>query len=113
MHQPGYDPRVICSRCQHDNPLENALCGSCGRALDERSPRAYTPKHLVDRVRSSGFTPTSSVPRRQSSRITGPLRGVRGRPPAGAAALLSASRTSRSAASIACRKTDRSSRLAL
>ncbi len=44
---------MICPSCQRDNPSENAFCGGCGGALTTRDPRAYTPRHLAERILSS------------------------------------------------------------
>ena len=41
---------MICPSCRRENPPENAYCGSCGGALTLREPRAYTPRHLADRI---------------------------------------------------------------
>ena len=55
-----------CPSCERENPPENAFCGSCGTSLDAAAPepappadhslsepRAYTPKHLADRILTS------------------------------------------------------------
>jgi adenylate cyclase len=50
-----------CPSCAHANPPDHRFCGGCGAALEappaptpaaapERDPRAYTPKHLVDKI---------------------------------------------------------------
>jgi class 3 adenylate cyclase len=51
---------VICPRCEHENPAENRFCGGCGQFLDressaraERSPAAYTPKYLAEKILTS------------------------------------------------------------
>jgi adenylate cyclase len=48
-----------CPRCKSENPIGARFCNACGTALEtptahepapERSPRAYTPKHLADKI---------------------------------------------------------------
>ena len=41
---------MTCPFCDRENPLENAFCGGCGRALGERDPRVYTPRHLAETI---------------------------------------------------------------
>ena len=52
---------VICSACQTPNPPANRFCHQCGASLGsaaapERfaSPQAYTPKHLADKILTTG-----------------------------------------------------------
>ena len=51
-----------CPVCQHANLPDHHFCGGCGAALDsregqasapQRAPRAYTPKHLADKILQS------------------------------------------------------------
>jgi class 3 adenylate cyclase len=56
-----------CAACGHSNPPDHRFCGACGAALalgksaspvtappaPERSPRAYTPRHLADKILAS------------------------------------------------------------
>jgi class 3 adenylate cyclase len=56
-----------CPACRHANPPDHRFCGACGAALAagngapsattpptlERAPRAYTPKHLADKILAS------------------------------------------------------------
>ena len=51
-----------CQACSHANPPEYRFCGGCGAALQAppasalppaRDPRAYTPKHLADKILQS------------------------------------------------------------
>jgi class 3 adenylate cyclase/tetratricopeptide (TPR) repeat protein len=54
-----------CPSCKHANPAEHRFCGACGAALadgqptstnlttNKLSPRAYTPKHLADKILTS------------------------------------------------------------
>ena len=51
---------ATCPQCGHGNPAAQKFCGECGAALaaasDEprfRSPQAYTPKHLAERILTS------------------------------------------------------------
>src|SRR5207247_7793963 len=50
---------VTCSSCGHANPAGQTLCNGCGGRLDEsarsaaRDRRAYTPKHLVEKILAS------------------------------------------------------------
>jgi adenylate cyclase len=51
---------VTCISCGQPNPETNRFCGSCGRPLGappqapgRREPRAYTPKHLADKILTS------------------------------------------------------------
>jgi len=46
-----------CSRCNHENAVNQKFCGECGARLTESassprfvSPQSYTPKHLADRI---------------------------------------------------------------
>jgi adenylate cyclase len=42
-----------CTACGHANREEAAFCEACGSRLEgERSPRAYVPEHLVDKIRA-------------------------------------------------------------
>jgi class 3 adenylate cyclase/tetratricopeptide (TPR) repeat protein len=52
---------VLCSSCQTANPAGNRFCHQCGGALGpagapERfaSPQAYTPRHLADKILTTG-----------------------------------------------------------
>ncbi len=44
----------VCSRCGGENPPRARFCNECAAPLEakqpERSPRAYTPKHLADKI---------------------------------------------------------------
>ncbi len=54
-----------CSACAHLNPATSRFCSSCGARLSERpeavsekrdaerDPRAYTPKHLAEKILTS------------------------------------------------------------
>jgi predicted amidophosphoribosyltransferase len=51
-----------CSQCSAENQPGEKFCGGCGAALDsregqasapQREPRAYTPKHLADKILTS------------------------------------------------------------
>ena len=48
-----------CAQCDADNPPEKKFCGDCGAALGGARPtagparRAYTPKHLADKILNS------------------------------------------------------------
>ena len=58
-----------CAVCQHTNPPDHRFCGGCGAGLEtaapplrdirsaatksERAPRAYTPKHLAEKILQS------------------------------------------------------------
>src|SRR5881396_1455677 len=50
---------VTCSSCGHANPAGQTFCNGCGHRLDEsarsaaRDRRAYTPKHLVEKILAS------------------------------------------------------------
>src|SRR5438309_8665743 len=50
---------VTCSSCGHANPASQTFCNGCGGRLDEsarsaaRDRRAYTPKHLVEKILAS------------------------------------------------------------
>src|SRR5438093_2237272 len=50
---------VTCSRCGHTNPAGQTFCNGCGGRQDEsarsaaRDRRAYTPKHLVEKILAS------------------------------------------------------------
>src|SRR5215469_5649488 len=48
---------VICDSCRHQNPAGARFCNNCGAALAAptitREPRAYTPRHLVDKILAS------------------------------------------------------------
>src|SRR5205823_14981 len=50
---------VTCSSCSHANPAGQTFCNGCGGRLDEsarsaaRDRRAYTPKHLVEKILAS------------------------------------------------------------
>src|SRR5206468_2975047 len=50
---------VTCSSCGHANPAGQTFCNGCGGRLDEsarsaaRDRRAYTPKHLVEKILAS------------------------------------------------------------
>jgi class 3 adenylate cyclase/tetratricopeptide (TPR) repeat protein len=47
---------VNCSECRQDNPDDSRFCRACGRALVEvrdHAPRAYTPRHLAERILNS------------------------------------------------------------
>src|SRR5437667_6462404 len=50
---------VTCSSCGHTNPAGQTFCNGCGGRLDEsarsaaRDRRAYTPKHLVEKILTS------------------------------------------------------------
>ncbi len=51
---------MICPRCERKNPAEDRFCGGCGQFLNressaraERSPAAYTPKYLAERILTS------------------------------------------------------------
>ena len=52
---------IVCASCQATNPPGNRFCHNCGGALQaaaaaERfaSPHAYTPRHLAEKILSSG-----------------------------------------------------------
>ena len=44
----------VCAACRAPNPGDNRFCHQCGGPLDATepppSPRAYTPKHLADKI---------------------------------------------------------------
>src|SRR5690242_10990524 len=49
-----------CSECGTSNPPEQRFCGGCGARLGQNlpssrfdSPKAYTPKHLAERILTS------------------------------------------------------------
>ncbi len=53
---------LTCSACGSQNEPDEKFCGDCGAALmqakvediaPERAPRAYTPKHLTDKILQS------------------------------------------------------------
>ena len=50
---------VVCGSCRAANPPANRFCHACGGALQTASPgpfaspRAYTPKHLADKILTS------------------------------------------------------------
>jgi class 3 adenylate cyclase/tetratricopeptide (TPR) repeat protein len=50
---------VTCATCGHPNPAGQKFCNGCGNRLGEsvppagRAPRAYTPKHLADKIFAS------------------------------------------------------------
>ena len=50
---------VVCGSCRAANPPANRFCHACGAALQTAtpgpfaSPRAYTPKHLADKILTS------------------------------------------------------------
>ncbi len=48
---------VVCARCRGENPPRARFCSQCAAPLDvrktERDPRAYTPKHLADKILQS------------------------------------------------------------
>src|SRR5215469_2047159 len=48
---------VICDSCQHENPAGARFCNECGTALAAPTitpePRAYTPRHLVEKILAS------------------------------------------------------------
>jgi class 3 adenylate cyclase/tetratricopeptide (TPR) repeat protein len=48
---------VSCPSCGHDNPAEARFCNACGGRLaapaTTREPRAYTPRHLVEKILAS------------------------------------------------------------
>ncbi len=52
-------PETACSGCGHTNPAGLAFCNGCGSPLGEAAatpapdPRAYTPKHLADKILQS------------------------------------------------------------
>jgi adenylate cyclase len=52
---------TACTSCAHPNPPDHRFCGACGASLEagsapsaeaapERDPRAYTPKHLAEKI---------------------------------------------------------------
>jgi class 3 adenylate cyclase/tetratricopeptide (TPR) repeat protein len=49
---------VTCAACQASNPGSNRFCHQCGGPLGAAepfgSPRAYTPKHLADKILTAG-----------------------------------------------------------
>jgi class 3 adenylate cyclase len=56
-------PRTMtCSGCGRANPAGQRFCNGCGCRVDERAeaqtadPRAYTPKHLAEKIRQSKST---------------------------------------------------------
>jgi len=47
---------MSCPACGHDNPAGARFCNSCGASLGTApspEPRAYTPRHLVDKILAS------------------------------------------------------------
>jgi class 3 adenylate cyclase len=50
---------VRCTRCGADLPATARFCNHCGAAIEaaelapERSPRAYTPRHLAEKILTS------------------------------------------------------------
>src|SRR5262249_54687173 len=45
---------MLCPRCNHENAAGALFCGECGaRLADRRSPDAYTPKHLAEKILTS------------------------------------------------------------
>jgi class 3 adenylate cyclase len=48
---------VICQSCGHENPAGARFCNDCGASLAPppiaREPRAYTPRHLVEKILAS------------------------------------------------------------
>src|SRR5262245_3559483 len=51
---------LACAHCGTELPADAAFCFSCGRAIaaaprggDARTPEAYTPKHLADKILAS------------------------------------------------------------
>src|SRR5690242_8430474 len=50
-------PPVKCASCGHDNPAGARFCNSCGAPLVASAvtpePRAYTPRHLVEKILAS------------------------------------------------------------
>jgi class 3 adenylate cyclase len=48
---------MSCPSCGHDNPAEARFCNACGTRLAPpaaiREPRAYTPRHLVEKILAS------------------------------------------------------------
>src|SRR5215510_5483100 len=50
---------VVCGGCGHVNPPGQTFCNGCGQRLGEsappaaRDPRAYTPKHLAEKILTS------------------------------------------------------------
>jgi ribosomal protein L40E len=51
---------AICPSCGARNPPENKFCGQCAVSLDRpaqprfASPEAYTPKHLAEKILTTG-----------------------------------------------------------
>ncbi len=51
-------PEIQCPQCRRRNPASQKFCHGCASPLTapataERDPRAYTPKHLVDKILQS------------------------------------------------------------
>src|SRR5262245_6389429 len=46
---------MTCEACGHDNPEGAKFCNACGARLAGATPepRAYTPRHLVERILAS------------------------------------------------------------
>ena len=48
---------VSCRFCKHENPAGARFCNDCGAPLAAPAvtpePRAYTPRHLVDKILAS------------------------------------------------------------
>src|SRR5207244_6982781 len=53
---------VTCAGCGQANPVGQKFCNGCGQPLGEsagaaeRAPRAYTPKHLAEKILASKST---------------------------------------------------------
>ena len=41
---------VSCPACRRESPVENNFCGACGARLLGGDPRAYTPRHLAEKI---------------------------------------------------------------
>src|SRR5205823_5996882 len=49
-------PAMKCAGCGQDNPEGARFCNACGARLDAapvQAPRAYTPRHLVEKILTS------------------------------------------------------------